>query len=117
LIKGGPILNNVIREEELKPRKPNLSMKYLNELIQELQRENHLLTSRLEQVEQQLHVMDQIREEVAVAVEQPVIKDQALIVGMETPLLPVVYKAEIDTPRSERHPAPKKKFLWFKSAY
>lgn len=110
-------MNNVIREEELKPRKPNLSMKYLNQLIQELQHENHLLTSRLEQVEQQLYVINQVQDEVAVAVEQPMMKEQALIVGMETPLLPVVYKAEIETPRSERHPAPKKKFLWFKSAY
>ena len=57
-----PTHNN---EENEQSEKPKLTMKLLYELIKKLKQENMLLSKRVDEFEQQLNLLHQIRDEVA----------------------------------------------------
>lgn len=103
-----PTNNN---EENEPSEKPKLSMKLLYELIKKLKQENMMLTKRVDELEQQLHLLHQIQDEVAITLELPIIEETGITVGMEAELdsgLPQT----ILTSRAERHPSKKNKFFW-----
>ncbi len=100
-----PTYNN---EENEPSEKPKLTMKLLYELIKKLKQENMLLSKRVEEFEQQLDLLHQIRDEVATTLDLPIIEETEITVRMEAELdsgLPQT----ILTSRAERHPSKKNK--------
>lgn len=100
-----PTYNN---EENEPSEKPKLTMKLLYELIKKLKQENMMLSKRVDEFEQQLDLLHQIRDEVAITLELPIIEETGIRVGMEAELdsgLPQT----ILTSRAERHPSKKNK--------
>lgn len=103
------LLSPSYNNEENKPsEKPKLTMKLLYELIKKLKQENIMLSKRLEEFEQQLDLLHQIRDEVATTLELPIIEETGITAGMEAELDSGLPQA-ILTSRAERHPSKKNK--------
>ncbi|SDN03221.1 hypothetical protein SAMN04487897_101851 [Paenibacillus sp. yr247] len=98
-------------KENEQSEKPKLTMKLLYELIKKLKQENIMLSKRVDELEQQLDLLHQIRAEVATTLELPVLIE---------PGIPAVMEADLDyglpqtilIPRSQRHPSQNKKSFW-----
>jgi len=103
-----PTYNN---EENEQAEKPKLTMKLLYELIKKLKQENMMLSKRVDELEQQLHLLHQTRDEVATTLDLPMIEETGMTLGMEAELDSGLSKA-ILTSRAERHPSKKNKFFW-----
>ncbi|MCY9696935.1 hypothetical protein [Paenibacillus alginolyticus] len=103
-----PTNNN---EENEPSEKPRLTMKLLYELIKKLKQENMLLSKRVDDLEQQLDMLHQVREEVATTLDLPMIKEPEITVGMEAELVSGLPQT-ILTSRAERHPSKKNRFFW-----
>jgi hypothetical protein len=106
--------NEVIYADKIK--KPTLTMKFLYELIRHNQYENYKLSQRVDQLEQQLGELHKPRDEAASTTEHSNIvetKDEECVTSQQLPLPPISL-----TPRSQRHPSPKKKksfwSYWFR---
>jgi adenine-specific DNA glycosylase len=96
--------------------KPKLTMKYLYQLLFEIQHDKHMLTKRVDELEQQLYELYQIRDEAATASELAISSQNKL--KFETEIEEISNIPEvIQMTRSERHAIPKKKtsfgLLWF----
>ncbi|KRE35006.1 hypothetical protein [Paenibacillus sp. Soil724D2] len=100
-----PTYNN---EENEQSEKPKLTMKLLYELIKKLKQENMLLSKRVDEFEQQLSLMHQIRDEVATTLDMPIIEETEITVRMEAELVSGLPQT-IQTSRAERHPSKKNK--------
>ena len=98
-----PTNNN---EENEPSEKPKLTMKLLYELIKKLKQENMLLSKRVDELEQQLNLLHQIRDEVATTLDLPIIEETEITVGMEAELVSGLPQT-ILTSRAERHPSKK----------
>lgn len=95
-------------EENEQSEKPKLTMKLLYELIKKLKEENMMLSKRVDEFEQQLVLLHQMRDEVATTLDLPMIEETGITVGIEAELdsgLPQTIK----TSRAERHPSKKNK--------
>jgi hypothetical protein len=95
-------------EENEQSEKPKLTMKLLYELIKKLKEENMMLSKRVDEFEQQLVLLHQIRDEVATTLDLSMIEETGITVGMEAELdsgLPQT----IQTSRAERHPSKKRR--------
>jgi hypothetical protein len=113
--------HNILNESELKmllspdyhldeikqPRRLRLTMKYLYQLIGEIQHEKRLLSLRVDELEQQLYELYQIQEEEASTQEMLVMDDAQLKKVLETEQKSSVPEP-IEITRSERHPKPEK---------
>ena len=100
-----PTNNN---EENEQSEKPKLTMKLLYELIKKLKEENMLLSKRVDEFEQQLNLLHQIRDEVATTLDLPIIEETEITVRMEAELVSGLPQT-IQTSRAERHPSKKNK--------
>ncbi len=100
-----PTNNN---EENEQSEKPKLTMKLLYELIKKLKQENMLLSKRVDEFEQQLNLLHQIRDEVATTLDLPIIEETEITVRMEAELVSGLPQT-IQTSRAERHPSKKNK--------
>lgn len=100
-----PTNNN---EENEQSEKPKLTMKLLYELIKKLKQENMLLSKRVDEFEQQLNLLHQIRDEVATTLDLPIIEETEITFRMEAELVPSLPQT-IQTSRAERHPSKKNK--------
>lgn len=106
------LLSPTYTNEENEPsEKPKLTMKLLYELIKKLKQENMLLSKRVDELEQQLNLLHQIRDEVATTLELPIIEEPKITVGMEVGLDSCLPQT-IQTSRAERHPSKKNRFFW-----
>lgn len=108
------LLSPTNNEENEPSEKPKLTMKLLYELIKKLKQENMLLSKRVDELEQQLDLLHQIRDEVAATLELPMIEEPELTVGMEVEFVSGLPHT-ILTSRAERHPSKKNKknkFFW-----
>ncbi|HEY0828269.1 MAG TPA: hypothetical protein VGE40_09250 [Bacilli bacterium] len=136
--------NHVVEQNKMNEEllnKPRLTMKTLHKLIIELQDENLQLSRQIEELEQQIQVFQQFRVEIATAQESPVRAELEDIPDKGTsPILTAskVQEPEVTkhwttlgtleetyqsfdvtfpilTPRSEKHPALKKKSFFRRS--
>jgi hypothetical protein len=98
-------------EEIKQPRRLRLTMKYLYQLIGEIQHEKRLLSLRIDELEQQLYELYQIREEEASTQEMLNIEESQMKETIEIEPKPTVPEL-IETTRSERHPKPEKTSFW-----
>jgi hypothetical protein len=98
-------------EEIQQPRRLRLTMKYLYQLIGEIQHEKRLLSSRVDELEQQLYELYQIQEEEASTQEMLNIDESNLKKSIEMEPKPTVPEL-IEISRSERHPKPEKTSFW-----
>jgi hypothetical protein len=99
--------NGAIHDDKLK--KPSLTMKFLYELIKHNQYENYKLSQKLDQLEQQLNELHKPGTETAATSIHAGIDELEAMENEKEPLpLPIVSLI----PRSQRHPAPKKKSIW-----
>jgi hypothetical protein len=98
-------------EENKQPSRLRLTMKYLYQLIGEIQHEKRLLSLRVDELEQQLYELYQIREEEASTQEMLNIQESQLKETIEIEPNPTVSEL-IETTRSERHPKPEKTSFW-----
>lgn len=96
-----PTNNN---EENEQSEKPKLTMKLLYELIKKLKEENMMLSKRVDEFEQQLNLLHQIRDEVATTLDLPIIEETEITVRMEAELVSGLPQT-IQTSRAERHPS------------
>ncbi|QGQ98289.1 hypothetical protein EHS13_27095 [Paenibacillus psychroresistens] len=103
--------NDYQHEEIIQPRRLKLTMKYLYQLIGEIQQEKRVLSSRVDELEQQLYELYQIQEEEASTQEMLNIEEAQLKKPVETEPKPLVPEL-IETTRSERHPKPEKTSFW-----
>jgi hypothetical protein len=104
------------RTEKEPAAKVRLTMKYLYQLIGEIQHDKHLLTMRVDELEQQLYELYQIRDEAAAGSELTISDQSKLKCDTESADKTDVPEV-IQITRSERHAIPKKKNsfgrLWF----
>jgi hypothetical protein len=98
-------------EEIRQPRRLRLTMKYLYQLIGEIQHEKQLLSLRVDDLEQQLYELYQIREEEASTQEMLNIEESQMKETIEIDPKPTVPEL-IKTTRAERHPKPEKTSFW-----
>jgi hypothetical protein len=98
-------------EEIRQPRRLRLTMKYLYQLIGEIQHEKQLLSLRVDDLEQQLYELYQIREEEASTQEMLNIEESQMKETIEIDPKPTVPDL-IETTRAERHPKPEKTSFW-----
>lgn len=91
-------------EENKQSEKPKLTMKLLFELIKKLKEENMMLSKRVDEFEQQLNLLHQIRDEVATTLDLPIIEETEITVRMEAELVSGLPQT-IQTSRAERHPS------------
>jgi hypothetical protein len=98
-------------EEIRQPRRLRLTMKYLYQLIGEIQHEKQLLSLRVDDLEQQLYELYQIREEEASTQEMLNIEESQMKETIEIDPKPTVPEL-IETTRAERHPKPEKTSFW-----
>lgn len=87
------------------PKQPKLTMKFLHELIKQMQQENRALAERVQQLEQQLEEYQRAMNEAAATEQMP----DAL---PETDIRASDVLTSILIPRSKRHAPPKKRSLW-----
>jgi hypothetical protein len=126
LFKGGPsVAQTILNEEELnmllspgyhleeikQPRRLRLTMKYLYQLIGQIQHEKQLLSLRVDELEQQLYELYLIREEEASTQEMLNIAESPMKETIEKENKPALPEL-IEITRSERHPKPKKTTFW-----
>jgi hypothetical protein len=98
--------------EEIKhPRRLRLTMKYLYQLIGEIQHEKRLISARVDELEQQLYELYQIQEEEASSQEMQSVEESDLKKSVEMEPKPTVPEL-IEISRSERHPKPEKTSFW-----
>jgi hypothetical protein len=98
-------------EEIKQPRRLRLTMKYLYQLIGELQHEKRTLSLRVDELEQQLYELYQIQQEEASTEELLSIEEahaKSKIEMENASKLPEI----IQVTRSERHPKPVKTTFW-----
>lgn len=89
-------VNESVDQPQEMPKKPKLSMKFLHELIIELQHENYVLAKRIEDMEQQMKLSDSCHD----------------VAATEEYSLYHELPKDILLPRSERHRTPANKPLW-----
>jgi hypothetical protein len=98
-------------EEIIQPRRLRLSLKYLYQLIGEIQQDKLLLAARVDELEQQLYELYQIQaveattQEMLITVEAQLQKETEEALKAATPEF-------IEMTRSERHPKPEKTSFW-----
>jgi hypothetical protein len=104
------------RQDKSPAAKVKLTMKYLYQLIGEIQHDKHVLVKRVDELEQQLYELYQIRDEAAVASELALSDPSTLKSKTEIDDISDIPEV-IQIKRSERHAIPKKKTgfgrLWF----
>jgi hypothetical protein len=106
------LLSTEYQLEEIKqPRRLRLTMKYLYQLIGEIQHEKRLLSARVDELEQQLYELYQIQAEKASTQEMLSVEESDLKKSMEMEPKPTVPEL-IEISRSERHPKPEKTSFW-----
>jgi hypothetical protein len=98
-------------EEIKQPRRLRLTMKYLYQLIGEIQHEKRLLSLRIDELEQQLYELYQIRDEEASTQEMLNTEEIQMKENVEIEPKSIVPEL-IETTRSERHPKPEKTTFW-----
>jgi hypothetical protein len=98
-------------EEIKQPRRLRLTLKYLYQLIGDIQHEKRVLSSRVDELEQQLYELYQIQEQEATTQEMLAIDEEQLKKKLELNNIPAVTEL-IETTRSERHPKPEKSSFW-----
>lgn len=98
-------------EEIKQPRRLRLTLKYLYQLIGDIQHEKRVLSSRVDELEQQLYELYQIQEQEATTQEMLNIDEDPLKKELELNNIPSVPEL-IETTRSERHPKPEKSSFW-----
>lgn len=98
-------------EEIKQPRRLRLTLKYLYQLIGDIQHEKRVLSARVDELEQQLYELYQIQEQEATTQEMLNINEEQLKKELELNNIPSVPEL-IETTRSERHPKPEKSSFW-----
>jgi transcriptional regulator of heat shock response len=110
------LLKADIRQDKEPAAKVRLTMKYLYQLIDEIQQDKQKLTMRVYELEQQLYELYQIRDEAAAASELAISGQSNLKSKTEIEDISDIPEV-IQIKRSERHALPKKKNsfgrLWF----
>ncbi|MEX2462485.1 MAG: hypothetical protein WD469_14500 [Paenibacillaceae bacterium] len=101
------LASDYYHEEIKQPRRLRLTMKYLYQLIGEIQHEKRELTARVDELEQQLYELYQIQEEEASTHERLITDEAQPQKELETECQSAIPKP-IEIPRSERHPKPEK---------
>jgi hypothetical protein len=94
-------------DEFKQPRRLRLTMKYLYQLIGEIQHEKRILSGRVDELEQQLYQLYQIQEEEASSQEMLIIDEAQLMKDLEVASKSTIPKP-IEISRAERHPKPEK---------
>ena len=98
-------------EEIKQPRRLRLTLKYLYQLIGDIQHEKRVLSARVDELEQQLYELYQIQEQEATTQEMLNINEDQLKKELELNNIPSVPELN-ETTRSERHPKPEKSSFW-----
>ncbi|BFT72003.1 hypothetical protein [Paenibacillus sp. P36] len=107
LLLLSPICDN---QETNVSEKPKLSMKLLYELIKKLKQENVILTNRIAEYERRLDILMESKAQIASSTEMTVLIEPVRTTEVKHELSLVLSSTDL-TPRSMRHPSPKKKSI------
>ncbi|MDU0200547.1 MULTISPECIES: hypothetical protein [Paenibacillus] len=107
LLLLSPICDN---QETNVSEKPKLSMKLLYELIKKLKQENVILSNRIAEYERRLDILMESKAQVASSAEMTVLIEPARSTEVKHELSLLLSSNDL-TPRSMRHPSPKKKSI------
>ncbi|TDF98093.1 hypothetical protein [Paenibacillus piri] len=94
------------------PKKPRLTLKMLQAHICRLEEENAALAQRINQLEQRTETAIPALAETAAAAESIAGTETSVSIGETDSGFCTVAPLAIRTPRSERHPSPKKQSVW-----
>ncbi|MCY9659775.1 hypothetical protein P5G65_09070 [Paenibacillus chondroitinus] len=107
LLLLSPICDN---QETNVSEKPKLSMKLLYELIKKLNQENVILSNRIAEYERRLDILMESKAQIASSAEMTVLIEPVRTTEVKQELSLVLSPTDL-TPRSMRHPSPKKKSI------